>query len=131
MRLIIGGAYQGKLSYAQKTYSISSSDITDGALCQVDSPFRFLLLNNFHVLVRRRLEGGQSVDAFVSSLVSDNPNGIIISDEIGCGVVPNNELDRAWREAVGRALCHIAENAGSVERVVCSISNDIKNIGSD
>lgn len=50
----------------------------------------------------------------------------VICDEVGCGVVPLDEEDRAWREAVGRLCCDLAERAAAVIRVCCGIPQAIK-----
>ena len=51
---------------------------------------------------------------------------MIVSDEIGSGIVPIDQNDRLWRETVGRALCTIARQAEQVIRVVCGIGVRIK-----
>lgn len=50
----------------------------------------------------------------------------VICDEVGCGVVPIDPADRAWREAVGRLCCLLAERADVVVRVCCGIPQAIK-----
>lgn len=47
-------------------------------------------------------------------------------DEIGSGIVPMNQEERIWREAVGRAGCKIAESAVEVYRVMSGIGIRIK-----
>ena len=42
------------------------------------------------------------------------------------GVVPMRAEDRAFREAVGRALCVIAQEAQQVTRCICSVGVRIK-----
>ena len=49
-----------------------------------------------------------------------------IGSEVGSGVVPIDTNDREYREAVGRALCVIAQEAESVIRCVCGIGVRIK-----
>lgn len=46
---------------------------------------------------------------------------VVICDEVGCGVVPIDEGERAWREDVGRLCCRLAERADVVVRLVCGI----------
>ena len=46
--------------------------------------------------------------------------------EVGCGVVPVDPQDRAWREAVGRLGCELARRATSVVRIVCGVPQVIK-----
>ena len=50
----------------------------------------------------------------------------VISDEIGNGIVPNDPLEREWREETGRLLRRIAKDADRVVRVVCGLPQVIK-----
>ena len=54
------------------------------------------------------------------------PDGVILCDEVGCGVVPMDSADRAWRERVGRTCCALAERADKVVRLYCGIPSMIK-----
>ena len=56
----------------------------------------------------------------------EHPDAIVIANEVGAGVVPMAAEDRAFREAVGRALCIIAQEAQCVTRCVCGIGRRIK-----
>ena len=56
----------------------------------------------------------------------ENPGAVIAANEVGAGVVPLLAEDRAFREAVGRALCVIAQEAEQVTRCVCGIGVRIK-----
>ena len=51
---------------------------------------------------------------------------VVTSDEVGYGVVPMDAGERAWREAVGRGLCRIAQASERVTRVCCGIGVVIK-----
>lgn len=51
---------------------------------------------------------------------------IIISDEVGNGIVPINAFEREYRERVGKILIQVAERAEEVERVICKIGQKIK-----
>lgn len=55
-----------------------------------------------------------------------HPDGVIICDEVGCGVTPLDRADRDWREAVGRLCCELADSAEAVYRVSCGIGRRIK-----
>ena len=56
----------------------------------------------------------------------EQPELVVVSDEVGSGVVPMSKEERLWREAVGRALCVVAEHAESVTRVMCGIGVRLK-----
>ena len=46
--------------------------------------------------------------------------------DISQGVVPVDPLQRAWREACGRALIYLAQEAGEVYRVFCGLPERLK-----
>lgn len=108
MKLYIGGAYQGQEELAALENA--------GAI----------ILHAFHEKVREIVAQGQDPRAFAQQLCMDFPDAVIVSDEIGSGIVPISAEERAWRQAVGRALCIIAQHAQSVTRVVCGIGVRIK-----
>ena len=58
--------------------------------------------------------------------IRDSPDCIIISDEIGNGIVPMEHEEREYRELTGRLLCELANKADRVERIVCGIGERIK-----
>ena len=51
---------------------------------------------------------------------------IIITDEIGCGVVPVDAFQREYRELAGRIACRIAAEASAVWQVTAGIGRCIK-----
>ena len=109
MKLYIGGAYQGQEELARAE--------NPGGEFYPD----------FHETIRRAvLTDGQEPRAFARQFCQDHPQGIIIANEVGAGVVPMDKADRAFREAVGRALCIIAQQSQSVTRCVCGIGVRIK-----
>ena len=108
MKLYIGGAYQGQAELARQE--------NPGAEC----------LTDFHLLIRTKMENGEDIPAYVVSLLETASDMVIISDEIGSGIVPIEPMDRAWRETVGRALCLIASRAEQVTRVICGIGVRLK-----
>ena len=51
---------------------------------------------------------------------------VVISTEVGGGVVPVDAGERAAREAAGRLACLLAERADTVVRVFCGLPVAIK-----
>lgn len=51
---------------------------------------------------------------------------VVICNEVGSGVVPLAEQERAWREAVGRLCCRLAAEADTVVRLVCGLPMVLK-----
>ena len=124
MRLYIGGTAQGKLSYV--LHRESRTAWADGAVCPFEEAFGGLVLNRFHLLLRRLLSEGGDIPAFLERLLAENPQAVIICDEVGSGIVPMEKFEREYREAVGRACCVLAEKAERVERIACGIGLRLK-----
>ena len=109
MKLYVGGVYQGQAELARQ-----------------ENPNAELYFD-FHETIRTAvLQDGQEPRAFARQFCEEHPDAVVIANEVGAGVVPMAAEDRAFREAVGRALCVIAQNAGSVTRCVCGIGVRIK-----
>lgn len=108
MKLYIGGAYQGQNELAQSE--------NPGSVCFPD----------FHETIRSAVNAGDDPRAFAAAFCAEHPDAAIAANEVGAGVVPMRAQDRAFREAVGRALCVIAQEAQQVTRCVCGIGVRIK-----
>ena len=115
MILIIGGAYCGKENFAREYFSVHPVD------CTPEEALNAPAILNLHEILWTILELGESTDAYIEQLVMQNPEAVILCDEIGMGVVPVDCLERRWREATGRACYELAKNAEKVIRVVCGI----------
>ena len=98
--MIIGGAFQGKTLLANKIYPeivwVNGADAdwemiasAQGILC-------------FHEFIRKEMQTGNDVSELAERLIRVNPQVVLVSDEVGYGVVPIDAFDRAYREAVGR-----------------------------
>ena len=108
MRLIIGGAHQGKLDYAL-SLGYTMEDVA--TTLPTDKPI---------------LYGLQEILKTHPTLTADEiPDCIVICDELGCGVVPLDREDRDWRERTGRLCCDLAARAAQVDRVFCGIAMQI------
>lgn len=129
MIFIIGGEFQGKLQYALELTGLDESSVADGSKDKIDNFFSKPIIYNFHLLIRRLLEEKNDVESIkvkVGDIIKDNPEIVIISNEIGYGIVPIEKFDREYREVTGRVCCEIAKNAKEVHRVICGIGNIIK-----
>lgn len=166
MKLIIGGAYQGKVSYAQQTYGIDKG-WADGDTCSAEELCRCAGVFNFQDWIKRMLfeEEAATADSecpmvqqtihagcnhmpvlskqagltevevwaetFAAWLYQNNPKLVIVSTELGCGVVPMEKKDRMWREAVGRSCTELAALSDEVVRVICGLGMHLKKVGSE
>lgn len=126
MRMIIGGAYQGKTRYAAEKYALTAGEIADGAEISEEKISAFRCVNCFHLFVKKCLENGADPIGAAEKILGENPSIIIIMDEIGNGIVPLEKSERIWREQVGKTGCFLAERAESVERIICGMCVKIK-----
>ena len=174
MKLIIGGAYQGKVKYAKETYGVRDGWISGGE-CTISEIGTCRGICQFHELVKRMLfadvraigseevnagantektilreessidhvkdEGNaaltvfdmgdlskleQQAEVFAEALYEKNPDIVIVSNELGYGIVPMEKKDRMWREAVGRICTALAARSDEVVRVVCGVGMRLK-----
>lgn len=108
VKLYIGGACQGQ-----------------EALARAENPGA-VLLADFHEAVREALDRNEDPRDYAVRVCQSQPEAVIVANEVGAGVVPTDPGERAWREAVGRALCVVAQRSESVTRVICGIGVRIK-----
>ena len=127
MILYIGGYAQGKLSYVLGQTGIFADQVADGAewLPEVEQK-EVKVINHFHILVKRLLKEGRNPEALAEDLITRCPQLILISDEVGNGIVPMTKEDREYRERLGRILCSLAVRAERVERIICGVGQRIK-----
>lgn len=124
MEMIIGGAFQGKSSYAKKKYPEikweSGADANEELLLQAKG------ILHFEDYIRRELKEGRSLEMLAEKLIQKNQELVIVCDEVGYGVVPVDAFDREYRETVGRVCTKLAAASKKVTRIVCGIGMVIK-----
>lgn len=125
MHLIIGGAYQGKREYAIGRFDLQEGEIFNCAengiidfsahcLCHIDE-FVLWCVRNERNAVEYFTENAEK---WIGS--------ILICTDIFCGVVPIDPEMRLWREATGRLLSFLGNQAESVTRIFCSLPQVLK-----
>lgn len=130
MKLIFGGAYQGKLEYVLKEYKASEDDIfyCSDEVPEMDLSKRIIYgLENFSWACEA--DGSIPKEMLLEILDSkknDLDETIFISKDISCGLVPMDKTERSWRENHGRMMITLASRCTSVERIFCGIPMKIK-----
>lgn len=119
MILLIGGAGQGKLAYALKKTGCTEGDVARDP----ETAKQKRIFAGLETWVKDHPE------ETLEELLTANPGVVILCDEVGCGVVPVDPAERAWREAVGRLCCALAERCDRVERIFCGLSMTLKGEG--
>ena len=110
MVFVVGGAYQGKASYVKDNYGEE-----------------YRVISDYHLRVRKQLrEGIDPIAEWENFSKSLEDNVVIISRDLGSGLVPMESFERQYREQLGRVNCLIAKCADEVIRVVCGIGTKIK-----
>ena len=131
MKLYIGGAYRGKSRLVLEKYGFLPEDTADGNVCSIEDLMRAPVIDHFHMFVKRALRDDTDISDLAENLCRCNPEVIVISNELGCGIVPADKDDRRWRECTGRILCELAAFSEEVWRVVCGIRVPLKERGAD
>ena len=126
MKLIIGGSHQGKKAYASTAYHLPSEAWADGQTCSLEAVFTMPAIHNFHLYLRRCLADGENLSALPGEIMMKNPHVVIVTDEVGYGIVPMEREERIWREACGRVCTALAAEAEQVVRVCCGIGQKLK-----
>ncbi len=125
MKMVIGGAYQGKLAYARNTWK-DAGKLLDGAVCSWEELKDCGIVCHLEEFIRRGLADGLPMRELPEYFKKENPDVILVCREIGYGIVPMDAFEREYREAVGRICTQLAAMSDEVHRVVCGIGTVIK-----
>ncbi len=126
MRLIIGGYAQGKQMYAMRKYGLHEEDTWDALYMPPESWNGEKLILHCEQLVAWWLKRERDPVAEIRNILPKWKDTVVITQEVGCGLVPVTAEQRLWREAVGRMNAILAENADSVERICCGLGMYLK-----
>lgn len=123
MIFIIGGAFSGKSDYVKERFSLDACDCAGASPKTLEGA---AAIKNFHLFVKGAVKEKRDMYFEIDVILKANPDIVIISDEVGSGVVPVDKFEREYREAVGRVHCYLAKKAEEVVRVVCGIGQTLK-----
>lgn len=132
MKLVIGGRAQGKLNYVLQHMADENYQIYDGVFPDGEDLFNrsnrneILIVNHFHKWVNKELKENRNPEEELEAFLKKGVRFVIISDEIGNGIVPVDAFERDYRERTGRMLITLASQADEVVRVLCGIGQKIK-----
>ena len=122
MKLIIGGAYQGKRAFAMEKLGIPETQIFTCEDTYID--FSKPCIDRLEDYVLACVRAG--IDPMEQLKGQDLSDKVIICMDIFCGVVPIDETVRAWREQCGRTLTQVASRSRTVTRLFCGLDKRIK-----
>lgn len=134
MIFIIGGENQGKLEYLFNISRFKKEDVVDCLKVDELKAEEILMSNkpviyNFNNLIKELLvvyDDEEKVKENIKKMIKENRKAVIISNEIGYGIVPIDKFERRYRELTGRICCEIAKESKEVHRVICGIGTIIK-----
>jgi len=117
--LIIGGARQGKLTYAMQRYRLAPTDIWH---CRTDTEpdFTARCVCNLENYVLYCLQRG------LEPRTDFHPEAILLCRDLFCGVVPMDPEQRRWRDATGHYLAKLSARSAHVTRLFGGLPQCIK-----
>ena len=124
MKLIIGGAYQGKTEYAKKVFSLSDKDIFVCENTEID--FSSPCIDNLEMFTFACVKNNIDAVECFKQHSEKWQNSIIICQDIFCGVVPMGAENRKWRQETGRLCQYLSKEAESVVRIFCGLEQKLK-----
>ena len=123
MELIIGGACQGKKEYAISHFGLKDSEIFT---CTEDEDLNLTARCIDHL--ERYLRRCTAEDREPAAPEAFRKDAVLICEDITCGIVPINALDRKWRELTGRYLQRLTGAGADVTRVFCGFAQKLGKI---
>lgn len=124
MKLIIGGAYQGKREFAVSAFNLKDTEIYTCTGEDVDFSARCIdKIEEFTLACVKA--GREPVDVFKANREAWQ-DSILICQDIFCGVVPMDAQLREWRQATGRLCQYLSKEAQQVSRIFCGLEQRLK-----
>ena len=81
------------------------------------------------ILSSRRRGFALEVKELVECIDGIDASFIIVSNEVGMGLVPENRLGRLFRDLLGQANQELAQHADEVRLMVAGIPVEVKGLG--
>jgi adenosylcobinamide kinase / adenosylcobinamide-phosphate guanylyltransferase len=101
-----------------------------GALHQADAPGKAILVDCLTLWLSNLMEMGLSPEdetaKLIQAIAALSATVVLVSNEVGLGIVPDNGLARCFRDAQGRLNQAIAAVADHVEMIVAGLPLTIK-----
>ena len=126
MILIFGGAYQGKLAYAQMRFKLTESNVYKCGSDNPDMPKNKKIIYEIDKWILALVKNEMNVEDAVQQFSQCNQDSVVICNDISSGVVPSDPVLRKWREETGRAMAVLSQKSSEVFRLFCGISTRIK-----
>lgn len=124
MKLIIGGAYQGKRDFAKASFQLEESDIFTCTGEEMD--FSAPCIDKIEEFALACVKAGKDPVAQFEQNAPLWKDAVLICRDIFCGVVPIDDTLRQWRQETGRLCQYLTRNADRVSRIFCGLEQRLK-----
>ena len=126
MIFVIGGMAQGRLNFVFNKFGLDFKDVFDAEKKKITEFSGEKIIYHMEEAVSEWILSEKDYQDEVKNLINHHNDCIVISQEMGSGLVPIDEYERKWREISGRVNNILAENSIEVYRVCCGIGLKIK-----
>ena len=97
MIFVTGGCFQGKQQWVLQNCQVQPFRVADGGQSEYGSNQKCRCTGSFSFASAPLDAGRQNTGDETEKILSDNPDIVIITDEIGSGIVPLDVEEREWR----------------------------------
>ena len=97
MKLVIGGYANGKLDYVLGRPEAQAYRVYDGCLPEEAEWLEQVIIDHLNLWIKKQLEEQQNPEQRLDEFLKQCPDCILISDEIGNGIVPMDAFERKYR----------------------------------
>jgi adenosyl cobinamide kinase/adenosyl cobinamide phosphate guanylyltransferase len=112
MILVIGGHSSGKMNFVKENLN-----------CNFENDN---VINNVNAIAEEMFEAGMDYETAANLIYGKCCDKIVLTDEIGNGIVPMDASKRDFREWMGRVQIILAKKSDDVYRVICGMGQKIK-----
>lgn len=81
-----------------------------------------------HCKAKAKAEAWQEVEAITKAALTVSASVIIVSNEVGWGLVPSSPLGRQYRDLLGKANAYIANSSNEVYLLVAGLPLELKSL---
>lgn len=124
MKLIIGGAWQGKRDFAVAAFGLKDSDIFTCTGEEID--FSAPCIDKIEEFTFACVKAGKEPLELFRANRELWENSVLICQDIFCGVVPIDADQREWRQVMGRLCQYLTGEAEQVSRIFCGLEQRLK-----
>ena len=124
MKLIIGGAYQGKLDFALETFHLNPEQVFTCNGREID--FTKPCIDKLEEFTYACVTGKKDPVAYFRDNADKWQDSVLLCQDMSCGVVPLGADMREWRQTTGLLCQFLSKEAQSVHRIFCGLEQRLK-----